>query len=162
MGKSAWKKGEEEVEGGNGSGLVKRVPGGLFEVPLGRLSFRYAPVSLPYTTVKQPQLASHNGVFYEPARDPKKEAAALATLQELGFATVSELAPSSYRHAHTDDLVLVKARGESDWLDFVTGEVPKLKAAGWTKKGNPIFIEALGTSLGCSVFPHLLIHCWCK
>ena len=115
-----------------GRGLVKRVPGGLFEVPLGRLSFRYAPVSLPYTTVKQPQLASHNGVFYEPARDPKKEAAALATLQELGFATVSELAPSSYRHAHTDDLVLVKARGESDWLDFVTGEVPKLKAAGWT------------------------------
>jgi superfamily II DNA or RNA helicase len=115
-----------------GRGMVKRIPGGLFEAPLGRLSFGYAPVSLPYTTLKAPQLSSHNGVFYEPARDAKAEAAAFAKLQELGFATVSELAPSNFRHAHTDDLVLVKARGEADWLDFVTGTVPKLKAAGWT------------------------------
>ncbi len=115
----------------HGRGMVKRIPGGLYEVPLGRLSFGYAPVSLPYTSVKHVQLASHNGVFYEPEREPKKEAEALALLKDMGFAFVSELAPSSFRHAHTDDLVLVRARGEADWLDFVTGEVPKLKAAGW-------------------------------
>ncbi len=115
-----------------GRGMVKRIQGGLFEVPLGRLSFGYAPVSLPYTTLKGPQLAAHNGMFYEPLRDAKQETATFAKLRELGFATVSELAPSNFRHAHTDDLVLVKARGEADWLDFVTGEVPKLKAAGWT------------------------------
>ena len=122
-----------------GRGMVKRIPGGLFEVPLGRLSFGYAPVSLPYTTLKLAQLSSHNGVFYEPERDARKEAEAFARLKELGFAPVADLAPSNFRHAHTDDLVLVKARGEADWLDFVTGEVPKLKAAGWTVSVDEAF-----------------------
>ena len=114
-----------------GRGMVKRLGQGLYEVPLARLSFGYAPLTIPYSSQKQPNVVTKDGKQYEPLRDPRLEAAAMQRLTELGFVPVSDRAPSYYRHAHTDDLVLASAYGESDWLDFVTGAVPKLRAAGW-------------------------------
>ena len=115
-----------------GRGMVKRLGQGLFEVPLARLSYRYGPVTIARSSLKQPLIVvNQDGVMYDPQRDPRPEAAAFQRLSQLGFAPVAERAPSPFRHAHTDDLVLTTAHGESDWLEFVTGEVPKLRAEGW-------------------------------
>ena len=118
----------DPYRGGPGA---KRVGNGLYEVPLARLSYRYWPLTLPRTSLKQPRVVTKDGKQYEPARDPKAEALAMDRLKRMGFGLVADAAPSYYRHAHTDDLILSRPDRETDWLDVVTDVVPALRNEGW-------------------------------
>ena len=114
-----------------GRGTAKRLGGGLYEVPLARMSFAYDKVTIPLTDRKQPRVIAQDGMLYQPVRDTGREAQAVARLTTLGLGRVAQVAPSYYRHAHTDDLLLIGANGEADWLSIVTDTLPKLRADGW-------------------------------
>jgi superfamily II DNA or RNA helicase len=115
-----------------GRGIAKPVGGGLFGVPLVRLSFGYGPLSLAWSPQPPARIVGHNGTLYQPERNLRLENAALDRLEEFGFDRVSGLVPVHYRHAHSDDFALTQGDSDTDWLSFVTRDVAELRAKGWT------------------------------
>ncbi|OYV40507.1 MAG: hypothetical protein B7Z80_04320, partial [Rhodospirillales bacterium 20-64-7] len=115
-----------------GRGSAKPLGHGLFAVPLVRLSYQYGPVTLPRSSRPLPRITVHDGTLYEVERDRAAEQQALAELARIGFASVNEVVPVYYQHAHTDDFGLRENGGPTNWLHVVTQEVPQLRAAGWT------------------------------
>ena len=110
-----------------GRGSAKVLGKGLYAVPLLRLSYEYGPVSLPRSVKPQPRIVVRDGTLYEVARDREAEAKALAELTDLGFASVHEVVPVYYQHAHTDDFALREYGNNPTWLQIVTQEVPRLR-----------------------------------
>ena len=114
---------------GRGSGRL--VPGGLFEAPLARLSYRYGPVELPRTRRQLPRLTAQGDAIYEVVRDFAAELEAMDVLAGLGLMPVQDLVPVYYAHAHTDDFALREAAGHHTWMQIVTQDVPRLRESGW-------------------------------
>ena len=114
-----------------GRGSAKFLGDGLFSVPVARLSFGYGPVTLPSSAAQRPRLVASGRTLYEPVRDQRGEAAALERLGQIGFGRVSHLIPTYYQHAHTNDFALLEGDADTDWIDVVTRDVPKLRAEGW-------------------------------
>jgi superfamily II DNA or RNA helicase len=119
------------VDPAHGRGSARHVGGGLYEVPLARLAFRYGPLTLPSTIRPPPRRVSHDGRLFDVARDRAGEQKAIEALTLLGMGRVAQLAPVYYQHAHTDDFALNEAAGESSWLAIVLQVVPELRAEGW-------------------------------
>ncbi len=115
----------------HGRGSARHVGGGLYEVPLVRLSFQYDPLTVPSTSKLAPRRVSHDGKLYDLARDRAGEQKAIETLTLLGFGRVAQLAPVYYQHAHTDDFALREGIGETSWLAIVVQIVPELRSEGW-------------------------------
>ncbi len=114
---------------GRGSG--RAIGGGLYEAPLARLSYRYGPVPLPRSRRSMPRLTVQDGDIYEVTRDLAAESDALARLADLGFASVQDLVPVYYTHAHTDDFALREIGTNHSWMQIVTEDLPRLRDAGW-------------------------------
>jgi superfamily II DNA or RNA helicase len=133
---------------GYGRGSARPAGNGLFAVPVARLSYDYGPITIPHELRPQQNLIARDGVLYEPVRDRTSEAAALSRLGELGFGRVSELVPTYYQHAHTNDFALLEGQAGADWLDVVIDEVPRLRAAGWTVEIDDDFPIQVVTSDG--------------
>ena len=119
------------VDPGHGRGSARHVGGGLYEVPLARLAFRYGPLTVPSTIRPPPRRMSHEGKLYDLARDRASEQKAIEALTFLGFGRVAQMAPVYYQHAHTDDFALNESAGEVTWLAVVLQIVPELRAEGW-------------------------------
>jgi superfamily II DNA or RNA helicase len=119
------------VDPAHGRGSARHVGGGLYEVPLVRLEFRYGPLSVPSTIRPPPRRVSHEGKLYDLARDRAGEQKSIETLTLLGFGRVAQLAPVYYQHAHTEDFALREGAGDSSWLAIVIQVVPELRAEGW-------------------------------
>jgi superfamily II DNA or RNA helicase len=115
-----------------GRGSAKMLGRGLYAVPLARLSYEYGSFTLPRSLKPLPRITVLDGVLYEIERDRAAEARALAELTALGFGSVHEVVPVYYQHAHTDDFALREYGPNPTWLQIVTQEVPRLRAAGWT------------------------------
>lgn len=115
-----------------GRGSSRALGKGFFAVPLVRLSYHYGPVALPRSAKPLPRISVRDGNLYEVERDLAAEAKALAELTTLGFVSVHEVVPVYYQHAHTDDFVLREYAQNPTWLQIVTEEIPRLRAAGWT------------------------------
>ena len=115
-----------------GRGTARPLRAGLYAVPLARLSYEYGAVTLPRTSRPQPKLTVRDGQIFDVQRDLQAEARTLERLREMWFAPVSEIVHVYYQHAHTDDFALreISASGHA-WLDFVTQDVPRLRADGW-------------------------------
>jgi superfamily II DNA or RNA helicase len=122
-----------------GRGSAKVLGRGLYAVPLARLSYVYGALTLPRSTKPQPRLAAQNGTFYDVGRDRAAEAEILTELTSLGFASVHEVVPVYFQHAHTDDFALRESGANPTWLQIVTQEVPRLRDAGWTIDIDPDF-----------------------
>ncbi|HEX2942934.1 MAG TPA: hypothetical protein VHO91_17920, partial [Rhodopila sp.] len=114
-----------------GRGSAKPLGDGLFAVPLARLCYQYGPVSLPRSLRPAPRITMQDGTLYQVERDRAAEQDALAELTRIGFASVNDILPVHYQHAHTDDFGLRENGGPTNWLHIVTQEVPQLRAAGW-------------------------------
>ena len=114
-----------------GRGSSRNLGGGLFEVPLARLAFKYGPMTVPSTSKTPPRRVSHQGKLYDLARDRIGEQKAIDALTELGLGRVAQLAPVYYQHAHTEDFALREAAGAPTWLAIVLQGVPELRAEGW-------------------------------
>jgi superfamily II DNA or RNA helicase len=114
-----------------GRGSAKALGRGLYSVPLARLTFQYGPIALPRSLKPLPKITVVDGELYEVARDRAAEARALSELATLGFASVHEIVPVYYQHAHTDDFVLRESGAHLTWMQVVTQEVPLLRRAGW-------------------------------
>jgi len=102
----------------------------LTSVPVARLSFAYGDVVIPCTDQPVPRVFARDGALFEPERDLVAEGRLLDHLAELGFGRVSRLITVWYRHAHSDDFMLVDDDGD-DWLNLMLDEVPALRAEGW-------------------------------
>ena len=114
-----------------GRGSAQILGRGLYAVPLARLSYVYGPVRLPRSVKPQPRILVQNGTLYEIQRDRAAEAHALAELTDLGFASVQQMVPVYYQHAHTDDFALKEFGTNLTWLQLVAQEVPRLRRDGW-------------------------------
>jgi superfamily II DNA or RNA helicase len=114
-----------------GRGTGRLLSGGLFEAPVGRLSYRYGPVELPRSRRPLPRLTAQNDAIYEVVRDYAGELEAMETLSGMGLMPVQDLVPVYYAHAHTDDLALHEAGGHHTWMQIVTQDVPRLRDLGW-------------------------------
>jgi superfamily II DNA or RNA helicase len=115
-----------------GRGSARALGRGLYSVPLLRLTFQYGPIGLPRSLKPLPKITVQDGKLYDVARDRAAESQALAELAKLGFASVHEVVPVYYQHAHTDDFVLRETACNPTWMQVVTQEVPRLRQAGWT------------------------------
>ena len=114
-----------------GRGSSKALGRGLYSVPLLRLTFQYGPIALPRTLKALPRITVQDGTLYEVMRDRAAESDALNELATIGFASVHELVPVYYQHAHTDDFVLRETGAHLTWMQVMTQEVPRLRRAGW-------------------------------
>jgi superfamily II DNA or RNA helicase len=114
-----------------GRGSSKALGRGLYSVPLVRLTFQYGAVALPRTLKPLPRITVQDGTLYEVMRDRAAESRALGDLANIGFASVHELVPVYYQHAHTDDFVLRETGTHLTWMQVVTQEVPRLRRDGW-------------------------------
>jgi superfamily II DNA or RNA helicase len=119
------------IDPAHGRGSARHVGGGLYEVPLARLAFRYGPLTLPSTIRPPPRRVSHDGKLFDVVRDRASEQKAIEQLTFLGFGRVAQLAPVYYQHAHTEDFALNEAAGEATWLTIVLQVVPELRSEGW-------------------------------
>ena len=119
------------VDPAHGRGSARHVGGGLYEVPLARLSFRYGPLTVPSTIRPPPRRMSHDGKLFDVARDRAGEQKAIEALTLIGFGRVAQLAPVYYQHAHTDDFALNEGAGEATWLAIVLQIVPGAARRGW-------------------------------
>ena len=119
------------VDPAHGRGSARNIGGGLFEVPLARLSFRYGPLEVLSTFRATPRRVSHNGKLFDIARDRTGEQSAVDILTGLDMGRVAQLAPVYYQHAHTDDFALKEGPGATTWLSVVLQAVPDLRARGW-------------------------------
>ena len=115
-----------------GRGAAQVIGRGLYAVPLLRLSYQYGPITLPRSRNPQPRITVQDGTLYEVERDRSAETAVLGELTSLGFGSVHEVVPVYYQHAHTDDFALREYGPNPTWMQIVTQEVPRLRAAGWT------------------------------
>ncbi|HET6307503.1 MAG TPA: DEAD/DEAH box helicase, partial [Rhodopila sp.] len=122
-----------------GRGSARVLGRGLYAVPLARLSYLYGPVSLPRSRTPLPRLNVRDGTLYEVERDRPAEAQALVDLAALGFASVHDVVPVYYQHAHTDDFALREYGPHASWLQIVTQDVPRLRRAGWEVEIDPDF-----------------------
>ena len=87
-----------------------------------------------------------DGALYEVIRDRAAESRALTELAALGFASVHELVPVYYQHAHTDDFALREIGAHLSWMQVVTQEIPRLRRAGWTVEVDADFpVQVLTT-----------------
>ncbi len=119
------------VDPAHGRGSARHVGGGLYEVPLVRLSFRYGPLTVPSTIRPPARRVSHDGKLFDLARDRAGEQKAIETLTQLGFGRVAHMAPVYYQHAHTDDFALNEIAGDTSWLAIILQIVPELRTEGW-------------------------------
>ncbi|PPQ30426.1 hypothetical protein CCS01_19280 [Rhodopila globiformis] len=132
-----------------GRGSARALGRGLYSVPLLRLTFQYGPIGLPRSLKPLPKLTVENGRLYDVVRDRAAEAQALAELASLGFASVNEVVPVYFQHAHTDDFVLRETGATHTWMQIVTQEVPRLRAAGWTVEVDADFpVQVLTADAG--------------
>ncbi len=129
------------VDPAHGRGSARNIGGGLYEVPLARLSFRYGPLEVLSTVRPVPRRVSHNGKLCDLARDRAGEQTAIDILDGLDMGRVAQLAPVYYQHAHTDDFALREGPGATTWLSIVLHAVPDLRTRGWeieVDEGFPI------------------------
>ena len=119
------------VDPSHGRGSARHLGGGLYEVPLARLSFKYGPLTVLSSLRPPPRRFSHAGRLYDLARDRAGEQAAIDGLEALGLGRVAQLAPVHYQHAHTEDFALKEAAGSQAWLSIVLSAIPDLRAQGW-------------------------------
>ena len=119
------------VDPAHGRGSARHIGGGLYEVPLARLSFRYRQLEVPSTIRPAARRVSHDGKLFDLARDRAGEQKAIEALTLLGLGRVAQLAPVYYQHAHTDDFALQESAGAPNWLSIVLHAVPELRAEGW-------------------------------
>ncbi len=115
----------------HGRGSAKATGGGLYSVPVARLTFGYGPVVVPFTQKSVPKLTARDGVLYDTVRNLAEEARIVDRLARLGFGRISQLIHTYYPHAHTDDFALLEGEAGTDWMDVVLEDVPKLRAEGW-------------------------------
>src|ERR1700712_1036016 len=115
-----------------GRGSARMLGRGVYAFPLLLLSFQYGPITLPRSLKPLPRIIVRDGTLFEVERNRAAEAQALGELTSLGFASVHEVVPVYYQHAHTDDFVLRETGANPTWLQIVTQEVPRLRRAGWT------------------------------
>lgn len=115
-----------------GRGSARGIGQGLYSVPLARLTFQYGSIGLPRSLKPQPKITVQDGTLYEVVRDRAAEGQVLAELASLGFASVHEVVPVYYQHAHTDDFVLRETGAHTTWMQIVTRDVPRLRQTGWT------------------------------
>ena len=113
-------------------GMPWRAAQGSFQVSVAQLAFRYGPIALPPGRQEPPRVMARDGKLYRLVRDRSAEQEALARLEEIGFARVSELAPVHVPYRHGDDFLLEDDQDGADWIDVVMHELPALRAAGWT------------------------------
>ncbi|MFL5280240.1 MAG: SNF2-related protein [Rhodopila sp.] len=132
-----------------GRGAGRLLAGGLYETPLARLSYRYGPVVLPRTRKTLPRLTAQGDSIYEVRRDFSAETNAVETLAELGLFPVQDLVPVYFAHAHTEDFALREHGSHHSWLQIVTQDVPRLRAAGWDVLTDEAFpLQVISTDGG--------------
>ena len=113
------------------TGMSRHVVDGGVRVPLGHLSFRYGPLTIPSGLQASPRVMVVDARLYGIERDRAGEQAALARLGGIGFARIGEIAPAYLAGRSGDAFLLEDDQDGTDWLAVVTHEVPALRAAGW-------------------------------
>ncbi len=98
--------------------------------PVARLSFQYGEIAIPSTDQPVPRVFARNGALFEPERDLVAEGRLMDRLAALGFGRITRLIPVWYRHAHSDDFMLVEDDVD-DWLNLMLDELLALRDEGW-------------------------------
>ncbi len=99
-----------------------------YQVPVGRLSWHYGPLTLP--AHEQRDVVVRNGCLVQVVRDAPAEAAARERLRRLGFERASRRGFLPEAHRHAGDLVLMDP-DPGAWIEFMLDDVSELRATGW-------------------------------
>ncbi len=98
---------------------------------LARLSWRYGPISLPAGAHFQPErTVQHGGLLFRLIRDRAAEEQAMGTALQLGLGRISHYHILPNAHPHAGDMAMIDP-DPAAWLEFVLGDVPRLREAGW-------------------------------
>ncbi len=98
---------------------------------LARLSWRYGPISLPAGAHFQPErTVQHGGLLFRLIRDRAAEEQAMGTALQLGLGRISHYHVLPDAHPHAGDMAMIDP-DPAAWLEFVLGDVPRLREAGW-------------------------------
>ncbi len=127
-------------------GAQRFAPPGSYETPLARLGFGYGHLTVPYGRQQSPSVIAADGRLYQIVRDPPGERAALARLGGIGFARISDVAPTYRAYRNGDDFLLDDDQNGTDWLDVMMHEMPALVAAGWKIEIDADFPIRLATA----------------
>ncbi len=104
---------------------------GPHHVALARLSWRYGPISLPAGAHFQPErTVQHGGLLFRLIRDRAAEEQAMGTALQLGLGRISHYHILPDAHPHAGDMAMIDP-DPAAWLEFVLGDVPRLREAGW-------------------------------
>jgi len=114
-----------------GDSYHRLLASGSHRVALGRLSWRYGPVTLPAALPFQPERTLHqDGELFRVFRDRAGEQRSSDIVRQLGLARLGELDVLPGAHPHAGDLMLLDP-DPAAWLDFVFSDVPRLRDDGW-------------------------------
>ena len=106
-------------------------PTGSHRVALARLSWRYGPINLPAgTAFQQERVVQQGGVMFALIRDRAAEEQAAETAHSLGLGQISHYHFLPDTHPHARDLAMIDP-DPAAWLEFVLGDVPRLREDGW-------------------------------
>ena len=106
-------------------------PTGSHRVALARLSWRYGPISLSAgTAFQQERVVQQGGVMFALIRDRAAEEQAAETARSLGLVRISHHHFLPDTHYHARDLAMIDP-DPAAWLEFVLGDVPRLREDGW-------------------------------
>ena len=106
-------------------------PTGSHRVALARLSWRYGPISLPAgIAFKQERVVQQGGVMFALIRDRAAEEQAAETAHSLGLGQISHYHFLPDTHPHARDMAMIDP-DPAAWLEFVLGDVPRLREDGW-------------------------------
>ena len=104
---------------------------GPHHMALARLSWRYGPISLPAGAHFQPErTVQHGGLLFRLIRDRAAEEQAMGTALQLGLGRISHYHILPDAHPHAGDMAMIDP-DPAAWLEFVLGDVPRLREAGW-------------------------------
>jgi superfamily II DNA or RNA helicase len=106
---------------------------GLLEpepLPVARLFYRYAGVEVGADDTRDRPTFARDARIVEVARDRSAERKAVALLDDLGFEPLSHQHPYGLSEARRNDFTLAEG-DDSEWIDVLYHDVPKLRAAGW-------------------------------
>jgi hypothetical protein len=106
-------------------------PTGSHRVALARLSWRYGPISLPADLAfQQGRVVQQGGALFALIRDRAAEEQAAEIAHSLGLARISHYHFLPDAHPHARDMAMIDP-DPAAWLEFVLGDVPRLREHGW-------------------------------
>ena len=120
------------VDPAHGRGSARHVGGGLYEVPLARLAFRYGPLTVPSTIRPPPRRVSHDGKLFDLVRDRAGEQKAIEALTLIGSgprraACPGVLSTRPYRRLRAER----GGRRRGPGWRLSCKSCPELRAEGW-------------------------------